>query len=74
MVPRRAEGVFSHKPSLAEQHEVDVRSSLDAGRRGEHREDRRVWVVEQDRADRAVGGEVVLHRRIVAVPGDHVER
>ena len=45
-----------------------------AGGRGEHGEERRIGVVEADRADRHEAREVVLVRHVVAVPGDHVER
>ena len=43
-------------------------------RRGQHSEDRRVGMIEADRVDDVEAREVVLVRRVVAVPGDDVER
>ena len=43
-------------------------------RRLQHEEDRRIGMVEADRADRVEAREVVLVRRVVAVPRDDVER
>ena len=43
-------------------------------RRGQHGEDRRVRMVEADRADRVEAREIVFVGRVIAVPGDDVER
>ena len=40
----------------------------------QHQEDRRIRMVEADRADRVEAAQVVFVRRVVAVPRDHVER
>ena len=74
MVPRRAEGVFGHHPAVAEQDKVDVRSAFNARGCGQYGEDRRIGVVEQDRADRAIGAQIVFQGRVVAVPSHHVQR
>ena len=74
VIPGRPEGVLGHHPALAEQHEVDVRRARLPRGRGQHGEDRRIGMVEQDRADRAIGAQVVLVGRVIAVPGHHVER
>ena len=55
-------------------HEVDIGGALLAGRRRQHREDRRIGMVEQDRADRRKRRQIVFVGRVVAVPGDDVER
>ena len=72
--PRRAERVLGHHPARREDHEVAIGGARRVGRRGQHREDRRVGMVEADRADRVEAREVVFVRRVVAVPGDDVER
>ena len=46
----------------------------DLGGRGQHGEDRRVGMVEADRAHRVEAREIVFVRRVIAVPGDDVER
>jgi hypothetical protein len=74
VVPGRAEGMLGHQPALAEEHEVDVGGARQARGRGQHGEDRRVGVVEEDRADGGIGAQIVLPGRVVAVPGDDVER
>ena len=74
VVPGRTEGVLGHHPAIGKDHEVNVGGAWRLGRRGQHGEDRRVGVVEQNRADRREAAEVVLVGRVVAVPGDHVER
>ena len=56
VVPGRPERVLRHQPAVGEDHEVDVGRAGRLGRRGQHGEDRRVGVVEQDRADRASSG------------------
>ena len=74
VVPGRAEGVLGHHPAFAEEDEIDIRGPLHARGRGQHGEDRRVGVIEQDRAHGAIGPQVVFHRRVIAMPGHHVER
>src|SRR5277367_6576287 len=74
MKPGRTEGVFSGKPSRRKDDKVN---GVNAGRvtwRVQHQENRRVWMVEADGADRVEKPQVVLVRRIVSVPCDHVER
>ena len=43
-------------------------------RRGQHREDRRIGMVEADGADRREGAQIVFVGRVIAVPGHHVDR
>ena len=74
MIPGRAEGMLGHQPALRENHEVDIRGAFLAGRRRQHREDRRIGMIEQDRADRRKCPEIIFVGRVIAVPGDHVER
>ena len=74
VIPRRAKGIFRHGPAFTEQHEVDICGAFDAGRGGEDGENRRVRVIKQNSPNRAIGGEIVFHRAIVAVPGDHIQR
>src|SRR3546814_4808847 len=74
MVPRRPEGILSHYPALRKYHKVDVGGAGHRGGRRQHREDRGIGMVEAHRVHRAEALEVVLVGRVVAVPGDHVER
>src|SRR5262249_26168538 len=69
----RAEGVFRDEPSVWENHEVDIGGAGRLRRRGEHREDRWVGMIKQDRTDGGVLAEIVFVRRIVPVPGNDVE-
>ncbi len=41
---------------------------------GQHREDRRIGMVEADGADRREGAQIVFVGRVIAVPGHHVDR
>ncbi|MPL83872.1 hypothetical protein SDC9_29831 [bioreactor metagenome] len=74
VIPRRAEAVLGHHPALAEQHEIDVGGAFLTRGRGQHGEDRRIGMVEQDRTHRAVGAQIVFVGAVIAVPGDDVER
>ncbi len=74
MEPRRPERVLRHEHARREDDEVD---RVDAGRIGhrlQHEEDRRIGMIEADRADRVEAAQVVFVRRVVAVPRDDVER
>ena len=42
--------------------------------RGEHRVDRRVGVIERNRVDAVEERQIVLVRRVVAMPRDYIER
>ena len=66
--------MFGNLPALRKDHEIDVGGAFLAGWRGEHGEDRRVRVIEQNGADRREGPQVVFVRRVIAVPGDDIER
>ena len=72
--PRRPEGVLGHLPARREDDEVAVRHARLPGRRAQDSEDRRVGVIEAHRVDRHEAREIVLVRRVAAVPGHHVER
>ncbi len=74
VVPRRAECVFRDHPAFAKQDEIDVCGSGLSRGRGQHGEDRRIRVIEQDGADRAISGQVIFHRAIIAVPCHHIKR
>ena len=74
MIPRRAEGVLGHHPAFAEQHKIDIGGSRLARGRRQHGKDRRVRVVKQDRAHRAIGAQIVFIGRVVAVPCHHIQR
>lgn len=73
MEPRRTEGVFRHHPAWWEDHEIEIRQAVNTGRRCQHSENRRVRVVETDRADGVETAQVVLVGDVVAVPGHDVE-
>ena len=72
--PRRPERVLHREDARREDHEVDRVDAGRVGRRLQHEEDRRIRMVVADRADRVEALEVVLVRRVVAVPRDDVER
>ncbi|CUI67301.1 Uncharacterised protein [Achromobacter xylosoxidans] len=72
--PGRTEGVFHCQDARREDGEVHVGRARGIGRGGQHREDRRVRMVVADRADGVEVAQVVLVRRVRAVPGDHVQR
>ena len=72
--PGRAERVLGHHPARREDHEVGVGPARHVARAGQHGEDRRIGMVEADRADRVEAREIVATRREIAVPGDDVER
>ncbi len=74
VIPRRAEGILGHHPAFAKQHKVDIRRARNARRRGQHRENRGVGMIEKHRAHRAIGFQIVFARRIIAMPCHHVQR
>ena len=74
MEPGRAERILGGEPARREDHEVDRIDARRVARRLQHEKDRRIGMVEADRADRVEVAQVVLVRRVVAVPRDHVER
>ena len=74
VIPGRPERVFGHRPALRENHEIDVRGAGGFRRRGQHREDRRIGMVEADGADRGEGAQIVFVGRVIAVPRHHVDR
>ena len=39
VVPRRAEGILGHHPTLSKQYKIDVGSTFDAGRRSQYCKD-----------------------------------
>src|SRR5258706_5244299 len=60
-------------PSLGEDDEIDIRRAWSVRRRGHDREDRRIGVIEQQRAHRREAPKIVFVRRVIAVPSDHVK-
>ncbi|MNM86767.1 hypothetical protein D3C81_989290 [compost metagenome] len=72
--PGRAERVLHCQPARPEDDKVDGVHARGVRRRLQHQEDRRIRVVEADRADGVEAAQVVLVRRVVAVPGHHVQR
>ena len=72
--PGRAERVLRDHPAGREDHEIDVRGAGDVAGRGQHGEDRRIGVIEADRADRVEARQVVFPRHVIAVPRDDIER
>ena len=72
--PRRAEGVLGHHPARRENDEIQVRRAGHFRRRGQDGEYRRVRMVEADRPDGVEVRQIILVGRMVAVPGDDVER
>ena len=74
MEPRRAERVLRRPSSAAGRRRSRRSRSRRIRRRRQHGEDRRIGMVEADRVDRVEAREVVLVRRVVAVPRDDVER
>uniref|UniRef100_A0A0N4ZLE2 Glucosamine_iso domain-containing protein n=1 Tax=Parastrongyloides trichosuri TaxID=131310 RepID=A0A0N4ZLE2_PARTI len=72
--PRRTEGVLGYHPAGREDDEVAVGGAWRIAGRSEHGEDRRVGMIEADRADGVETAQVVFVRHVVAVPGHHVQR
>src|SRR3546814_13557798 len=59
---------------LRENREIQIADTGGIGGRSEHQKDARVGVIEADRADRVEAAQIVFARRVVALPGDHIER
>ena len=74
VIPGRPERVFGDHPAVRENHEIDVGGAGRAGGGGQHGEDRGIGVVEQQRADRGEASQIVFVGRVIAVPGNDVER
>ena len=74
MEPRRPERVFADQPARREDREIDGRGAGKVRGRGQDGKDRRIGMIEADRADDVEARQIVFVRREVAVPGDHVER
>ena len=71
---KKLDAQVEHVPAVAEEDEVDVGGADRSRGCGQDGEDRRIRVVEENRADRRERFQVVLAGSVVAVPGDHVER
>ena len=74
MEPRRPEGVLRHQPARREDDEIHVAHALAVAGRMQHQEDRRIGMVVADRTDGVETAKIVLAGRVVAVPGDDVQR
>ena len=74
VIPGRPERVFRDTPAFRENHEIDIRGARRLRRRRHHREDRRIGMIEQDRADRREMPQVVFVGIVIAVPGDDIDR
>jgi len=74
MIPGRPERILGHGPAFREYQKVHIGSARRFRRRGQHREDRGIGMIEQERADRREAPQVIFIRRVVAVPGNDVER
>ena len=72
--PRRAERVLRHHPPRRKNHEVAIGAPRRLARAGQDGEDRRIGMVETDRADGVEPGQVIFPRREIAVPRDDIER
>ena len=72
--PGRAERVLGHHPARREDDEIGIGAAGHVAGAGQHGEDRRVGMVEADRADRVEARQIVAVGRVIAVPGDDVER
>ncbi|CAM2144933.1 hypothetical protein PT2222_160209 [Paraburkholderia tropica] len=74
VIPGRTEGVLGREPARRKDHEVDRVDARRVSRRVQHEEDRWIRMVEADRADRIEVAQIIFVRRVIAVPGHHVER
>src|SRR5439155_1564586 len=61
-------------PPLGEDDEVDIGGAWSLRRRGHDGEDRWIGMIEQQGAHRGEAPQVVFVRRVIAVPGDDIER
>ena len=66
--------MLGHRPALGKYYEVHIRSPFLSRGRSQHREDGRVGVIEQKRADGSEGLQIVFVGRVIAMPGDNIER
>ena len=73
VIPRRPKRVLRRQPALGENDEIDIRHAGRVGRRGHHRVDRRVRMIEQHRAHRREAPQIVFVGRVIAMPADDVE-
>ena len=74
MIVWRTECILSNQPSGWEDHEVESGLSWVVGLDRHDREDRRIWVVERDRAHRVEPVQIILVGDVVTVPGNDIER
>ena len=74
MKPGWPERVLRHQPARRKDHEVEVGRAGRVARRGQYGEDRRVGMIEADRADRIERAQVVLVRDMVAMPRHDIQR
>ena len=72
--PGRAKRVLGDQPTRRKDHEIAISGAGGVARCRQYGEDRRVGVIEADTAQRIEAGEIVNIGRVIAVPGDDVER
>ena len=65
--------MLGHHPGFAEQNKVDIRSDLLARGRGQHGEDRRVGMVEQNCANGRIGAQVIFVGAAGPVSDDDIQ-
>src|SRR6185369_414067 len=74
MEPRWAEGMLGNHPARRENYEVAIGGARNFRRRSQHGVDGGIRMVEADAINAVEPGQVVLVGRVVAVPGDDIER
>ena len=74
MEPRRTEGVLGDHPTRRKDREVAVGGAGNVGRRGQHRVDGWIGMIERNGVDAVEEREIVFVGRVVAVPCDDIER
>ena len=74
VIPRRSKRVLLWQPAWWKDHKVNICGAFFGCGGCKHREDRRVGVIERDRANGRIVPQVVFVRRIITMPGNHVQR
>src|SRR3984885_9074157 len=73
MKPGRPEGVIGNHPSRREYGKVAVRRSRNRRGGAQDRINRRIGMVKRDRVDAVESREIVLVRRVIPMPRNHIE-
>ena len=74
VIPGRPKGILRHQPAIGKDHEINVCSPRCLRRGSKYGENGWVCMVEKQRPYWRKTTQIILIGRVVAVPGDHVQR